>query len=104
MVGYAIDRERGFHGDGEMELRHGHVVLLCHFLNGMVISTHEDGCLTGISGQIGYGDYHVVTPAGRAVFVVWAILGVATLTILISCAYDQNLLSYYELQSDLHQS
>ncbi|EIN08970.1 voltage-gated potassium channel [Punctularia strigosozonata HHB-11173 SS5] len=37
---------------------------------------------------IGYGDYHVATPAGRAVFVVWAILGVATLTILISLISD----------------
>jgi hypothetical protein len=33
---------------------------------------------------IGYGDYHPDTPAGRSIFVVWAILGVGTMTILIS--------------------
>ncbi|KAJ7249438.1 hypothetical protein C8J57DRAFT_1521927 [Mycena rebaudengoi] len=33
---------------------------------------------------IGYGDYSPRTPVGRAVFVVWALLGVATMTILIS--------------------
>ncbi|KAL0579653.1 Potassium channel [Marasmius crinis-equi] len=33
---------------------------------------------------IGYGDYSPKTPAGRSVFVVWALFGVATMTILIS--------------------
>ncbi|KAJ7868633.1 hypothetical protein B0H14DRAFT_2729837 [Mycena olivaceomarginata] len=33
---------------------------------------------------IGYGDYSPETPAGRSVFVVWALLGVGTMTILIS--------------------
>ncbi|KAL0957982.1 hypothetical protein HGRIS_000159 [Hohenbuehelia grisea] len=33
---------------------------------------------------IGYGDFTPVTPAGRSVFVVWALLGIATMTILIS--------------------
>jgi potassium channel subfamily K len=33
---------------------------------------------------IGYGDYYPATPAGRSVFVVWAILGVGTMTVLIS--------------------
>lgn len=33
---------------------------------------------------IGYGDYSPQTPAGRSVFVVWAIMGVGTMTILIS--------------------
>ena len=32
----------------------------------------------------GYGDFSPQTPAGRSVFVVWAILGVGTLTILVS--------------------
>ncbi|KAH8101114.1 hypothetical protein BXZ70DRAFT_1064214 [Cristinia sonorae] len=32
----------------------------------------------------GYGDFAPVTPAGRSIFVVWALLGVATMTILIS--------------------
>lgn len=35
---------------------------------------------------IGYGDYYPATPAGRSVFVVWAILGVGTMTVLISGA------------------
>ncbi|KAF9259111.1 voltage-gated potassium channel [Marasmius fiardii PR-910] len=33
---------------------------------------------------IGYGDFSPKTPAGRSVFVVWALFGVATMTILIS--------------------
>jgi len=33
---------------------------------------------------IGYGEYHPDTPAGRSIFVVWALLGVGTMTILIS--------------------
>ncbi|KAG6880008.1 hypothetical protein C0992_008215 [Termitomyces sp. T32_za158] len=33
---------------------------------------------------IGYGDLTPVTPAGRSVFVFWALLGIATMTILIS--------------------
>ena len=32
----------------------------------------------------GYGDFAPSTPAGRSVFVVWALLGVGTMTILIS--------------------
>ncbi|RPD57007.1 hypothetical protein L226DRAFT_491051 [Lentinus tigrinus ALCF2SS1-7] len=32
----------------------------------------------------GYGDYSPKTPAGRSVFVVWALFGVGTLTILVS--------------------
>lgn len=32
----------------------------------------------------GYGDFSPSTPAGRSVFVVWALLGVGTMTILIS--------------------
>ncbi|TFK49332.1 voltage-gated potassium channel [Heliocybe sulcata] len=37
---------------------------------------------------IGYGDLSPQTPAGRAIFVVWALLGVATMTILISVISD----------------
>lgn len=33
---------------------------------------------------IGYGDFSPKTPAGRSIFVGWALLGVATMTILIS--------------------
>ncbi|KAG1741433.1 uncharacterized protein EDB91DRAFT_1237119 [Suillus paluster] len=37
---------------------------------------------------IGYGDLAPRTPAGRSVFVVWALLGVATVTVLISVASE----------------
>lgn len=33
---------------------------------------------------IGYGDLTPVTPTGRSVFIVWALLGVGAMTILIS--------------------
>ncbi|KAJ3490752.1 hypothetical protein NLJ89_g11408 [Agrocybe chaxingu] len=33
---------------------------------------------------VGYGDLYPRTPAGRSIFVVWALLGVGTMTILIS--------------------
>jgi len=33
---------------------------------------------------VGYGDYSPKTPAGRSIFVAWALVGVATMTILIS--------------------
>jgi voltage-gated potassium channel Kch len=47
------------------------------------------GCLHGQIGfvaftTIGYGEFSPATPAGRSVFVVWALLGVGTMTILIS--------------------
>lgn len=32
----------------------------------------------------GYGDYSPQTAAGRSVFVFWALLGLATMTILVS--------------------
>lgn len=44
-----------------------------HLLSGFVAFT-----------TIGYGDFYPATPAGRSIFVVWAILGVGTMTILIS--------------------
>jgi hypothetical protein len=34
--------------------------------------------------SVGYGDLAPTTPAGRAIFVFWAFLGVGTMTILIS--------------------
>ncbi|KAG1751002.1 hypothetical protein EDD22DRAFT_850754 [Suillus occidentalis] len=37
---------------------------------------------------IGYGDPAPRTPAGRSVFVVWALLGVATVTVLVSVASE----------------
>ncbi|TCD59999.1 hypothetical protein EIP91_010926 [Steccherinum ochraceum] len=40
-------------------------------------------CFTAFT-TTGYGDFSPQTPAGRSIFVVWALLGVATMTILIS--------------------
>ncbi|KAF9784079.1 hypothetical protein BJ322DRAFT_893091 [Thelephora terrestris] len=36
----------------------------------------------------GYGDYTPETPAGRSIFVFWALLGLATMTILVSVLQD----------------
>lgn len=36
----------------------------------------------------GYGDYSPKTAAGRSVFVFWALLGLATMTILVSGTLD----------------
>ena len=36
----------------------------------------------------GYGDYSPQTPAGRSIFVFWALLGLATMTILVSGTLD----------------
>jgi voltage-gated potassium channel Kch len=50
---------------------------------------------------IGYGDPSPRTPAGRSVFVVWALLGVATGTILVSVASEAYSRRYKAmLQSD----
>ncbi|KAJ8489369.1 hypothetical protein ONZ45_g13608 [Pleurotus djamor] len=40
-------------------------------------------CFTAFM-TIGYGDFAPETPTGRSIFVVWALLGIATMTILIS--------------------
>lgn len=37
---------------------------------------------------IGYGDYHPATQLGRAIFVIWGLLGVAVLTILLAVVQD----------------
>lgn len=50
---------------------------------------------------IGYGDPAPKTPAGRSVFVVWALLGVATVTVLVSVASEAYSKRYKAmLQSD----
>ncbi|KAF8880080.1 hypothetical protein BD779DRAFT_1110534 [Infundibulicybe gibba] len=43
---------------------------------------------------IGYGDYAPITPAGRSIFVAWALLGVATMTSLISVIAEAYSSSY----------
>ena len=37
---------------------------------------------------IGYGDYHPSTQLGRAIFVIWGLMGVAVLTILLAVVQD----------------
>ncbi|KAG9311808.1 hypothetical protein JVU11DRAFT_8055 [Chiua virens] len=49
--------------------------LVSRFLDGFISFT-----------TIGYGDLAPVTSVGRAIFVVWALIGVATMTIFISAA------------------
>ncbi|KAF9003303.1 hypothetical protein BDQ17DRAFT_1409139 [Cyathus striatus] len=43
---------------------------------------------------LGYGDFSPKTPAGRSVFVVWALLGVGTMTILISIIQEAYVARY----------
>ncbi|TDL22065.1 voltage-gated potassium channel [Rickenella mellea] len=62
------------------------------WLVGSAIFSQTEGWSYGIAmwfcfvafSTVGYGDFTPVTPAGRAVFIVWALLGVGTMTILIS--------------------
>ncbi|KAH9887203.1 hypothetical protein C8Q73DRAFT_255695 [Cubamyces lactineus] len=47
----------------------------------------------------GYGDFAPVTPAGRSIFVVWALFGVGTLTIVVSVLQEASSSRY---KSALH--
>jgi len=51
----------------------------------LVAAFHNTGFIT--FSTVGYGDFAPETPAGRSIFVVWALLGVGTMTILISSQY-----------------
>ena len=80
-----LDRFCNFHGDGRLVVRDIDVLLwaysyLC--LTDLPIPVLHSGFIAFTT--IGYGDYTPTTPAGRSIFIVWAILGVGTLTILIS--------------------
>lgn len=63
---------------------------------GSAIFSATEGWSYGVSmyfcfiafSSLGYGDYSPQTPAGRSVFVVWAILGVGTMTILVSVVQE----------------
>lgn len=79
------------------------------WLVGSAIFSHTEGWSYGSSiyfcfiafTTIGYGDPAPRTPAGRSVFVVWALLGVATVTILVSVASEAYSKRYkVMLQSD----
>ncbi|KAF8191131.1 tandem pore domain K+ channel [Pholiota molesta] len=43
---------------------------------------------------VGYGDFSPKTPAGRSIFIVWALLGVGTVTILVSILAEAYSKSY----------
>ncbi|KAF7348617.1 Tandem pore domain k+ channel [Mycena venus] len=65
------------------------VLFIMFWMIGSVIFMQTEKWSFGISLYFLYvlcisGDYSPETPAGRSVFVVWALLGVATMTILIS--------------------
>ncbi|KAI0777203.1 hypothetical protein BD413DRAFT_638687 [Trametes elegans] len=49
----------------------------------------------------GYGDFAPVTPAGRSIFVVWALFGVGTLTIVVSVLQEAGSSRY---KSALHSN
>ncbi|KAI9568053.1 hypothetical protein HD554DRAFT_813349 [Boletus coccyginus] len=65
---------------------------LIFWMGGAAIFTATEGWTYGLSiyfcfisfATIGYGDLSPTTPAGRSFFVVWALVGVATMTIFIS--------------------
>ncbi|KAF9486281.1 voltage-gated potassium channel [Pholiota conissans] len=50
-------------------------------------------CFVSFS-TVGYGDFSPKTPAGRSIFIVWALLGVGTMTILISILAEAYSKSY----------
>ncbi|KIY45073.1 voltage-gated potassium channel, partial [Fistulina hepatica ATCC 64428] len=63
---------------------------------GMVVFVQTEGWTYGVSiyfcvicfTTLGYGDYTLTTPLGRAIFVFWALMGVATMTILATEAFS----------------
>ncbi|KAH0834750.1 hypothetical protein J3R83DRAFT_10328 [Lanmaoa asiatica] len=65
---------------------------LIFWMGGAAIFKATEGWTYGLSvyfcfiafSTIGYGDLAPTTPAGRSIFVVWALVGVATMTIFIS--------------------
>ncbi|KAF7309023.1 Tandem pore domain k+ channel [Mycena kentingensis (nom. inval.)] len=68
------------------------MLFLVFWIVGGLIFMKTEGWSLGVSlyfcviafTTIGYGDYSPSTPAGRSIFVAWALLGIATMTILIS--------------------
>ena len=51
---------------------------------------------------VGYGEFTPKTPAGRSVFIVWALLGVGNMTILISGKLYRSSLNSRFTQSEPH--
>jgi len=104
------------------------IVFLVFWLLGSLIfmKTEEWGYGTAIYfafctfTTIGYGDLSPASPAGRAIFTVWALMGVATMTVLISVvseaystryktavhnhAFDQAVASFKEQNLPLQRS
>ena len=72
--------------DRELELWDCHVFLYVPFLSRHLLAGVNFTSFSGFIAftTIGFGDITPTNPAGRSVFVVWALLGVGTMTILIS--------------------
>ncbi|EJD43365.1 voltage-gated potassium channel [Auricularia subglabra TFB-10046 SS5] len=80
-------------------------IFLTFWVLGAVIFWKAEGWGFGIAlyfcfitfSTLGYGDYSPKTPAGRAIFVVWALLGVAAMTILISVLSEAYSSKYHSI-------
>jgi len=77
---HIIYRAVGFFGD----LSFCQVILLSPLLVTVMASLADNTCSR--ANIVFSGDMTPKTPAGRSIFVFWALLGVATMTILISGA------------------
>jgi Ion channel len=49
---------------------------------------------------VGYGDLVLRSPAGRAIFILWALIGVGSLTILISVSLRRSELNHTYIPVD----
>ncbi|KAI0689179.1 hypothetical protein BC835DRAFT_1370125 [Cytidiella melzeri] len=97
---FGFVHERGLSDDAKSEEQRAYfsklafawsIFLLFWFVGSAIFSTTEGWaygdamyfCFMAFT-TTGYGDFAPASPAGRSVFVVWALLGVATMTILIA--------------------
>lgn len=69
---------------------YGDAMYFCTYRDNLNSHTPYVITITGFMAftTTGFGDFAPATPAGRSVFVVWALLGVGTMTILISSEWS----------------
>ncbi|TFK20395.1 voltage-gated potassium channel [Coprinopsis marcescibilis] len=88
-------------------------IFVIFWLVGSAVFMATEGWSFGISAYfcfitfttVGYGDLTPHSPAGRSIFVVWALLGVATMTTLISILSEMYSRRYKEaIQSEIYDS